>query len=57
MDIIPGEKNLEPMQNKFKVSQKGIRFMGPKLYNKLPLECQEMTYKRFGKKLKKFLLE
>jgi len=48
---------LEPMQNKLKISQKGINYMGPKLFNHLPQEIQVLSINRFNQYLKALLLD
>jgi len=42
---------LKPMQSKLKVSQKGIHFMGPKLFNKIPIELRDLSKKKSMKSL------
>lgn len=51
------KNSLVPTQSKLKTSQKGINFMGPKLYNKLPKNIKDSNEKTFNKKLKRLLIE
>jgi len=51
------QKNvLQATQAKLSTSQKGINFMGPKLFNKLPQRIKDLNYNTFVKKVKLLLL-
>ena len=50
-------QNLRSFYHKKKLSEQGVKYSGPQIWNKLPLSCKlSKTYKSFQKSLTKYLI-